>query len=211
MSQSEKATILLPQSDDPNTHTTTSCKQQKYQKYFFLATCSAYLALDVVASYLDHTINNNQNLLSLFLMDYIFFVGLVVYAMGERTPQTHRLLSRYAFYFGWMLPLLTVLGPYAVDWAMGRNPSLSFEYGSLGEQVGYCHDEPYTSERHGKLFDRAIARSRELGLPIMTTVTSCGTMAFPKSKVMVHLLYLGFAAVQVIAYWSKAREKVPFP
>ncbi|KAG0088293.1 hypothetical protein BGZ92_006352 [Podila epicladia] len=211
MAQSEKLP-RLPHADGPTTQTTTLDRQQKYHKYFVLATCSAYLILDVVASYLDHTVNNNHDLFSLFFSDVIFFVILVVYALGERTPLTHHWLSRYVYYAGWLLPLITVLGPYAVDWARGRNPELRFGYGSLGEQLDYYRDEPFTPERFGKQYDRHIARSRELGLPVRTTILSGGEMAFSKSKLLMNMLCLGFGIVHLnIAFSNKAGKKVPFP
>ncbi|KAG0066702.1 hypothetical protein BGZ92_005286 [Podila epicladia] len=197
MARSEKLPFVLPHAEDPNTHTTTSDKQQKYHKYFVLTTCSAYLVLDVVASYLDHTIHNNQDLFSLFCIDYILFVALLVYALGKLTPLTHRRLSYYVFCVGWLLPLFTVLGPYAVDWAKGRNPELSFEYGSFGEQVWYCRDEAYTPERYGEQFGLAVARSRELGTPIMANISVCGAMLLSKSKMLVYLFYLGFGVVHL--------------
>ncbi|KAG0060159.1 hypothetical protein BGZ92_006784, partial [Podila epicladia] len=182
MAQSEKLPFVLPHADDPNTHKTTSNKQQKYHKYFVLATCSAYLVLDVVASYLDHTVNNNHDLNSLFFSDAVFLVVISTYALVESTPLTHRLLSNYVLCIGWLLPLITVLGPFAVDWAKGRKPNLSFGYGSLGEQVSYCRDEPYTQEQYGELFGLAVAKSHELGLPIMETISVCIKMTLPKSK-----------------------------
>ncbi|KAG0098626.1 hypothetical protein BGZ93_010893 [Podila epicladia] len=217
MAQFEKLPFVLPHADDLNTHTTTSNKQQKYHKYFVLATCSAYLVLDVVASYLDLTVNNNQNHFSFSWIDILFLVvinayALNAYALGKLTPLTHRRLSYYVFCVGWLLPLFTVLGPYAVDWAKGRNPSFSFEYGSLGAQVLYCRDEVNTPERYGEQSDLATSRAREHGLPIMETISVCVDMMFPKSKLLVPLLSLGVlnSAGLSTENW-KRWEKLPSP